>query len=648
MKVFSALLMVCYLMITYEVCGHDAIHKQQQGGDESFNMTSKFSRKQYGNQKEDTKYLSCSEDSSCPSWFYCSNQSSKCTCGQSHEYIMRCNQTLHTADVLDCYCVTLDEKRNTTVAGACFFNCHSSDKRRHGYDTVYHPLPQNVTKLNKVICEQHYLNRTGPLCGECKPDASPLAYSYNLSCVHCPDGHKNWWKYIVVAFLPLTIFYFVVMFFKINATSSHLHGYVLFAQGISLPAFVRILMLAVIKHKNSDVLKLIKVGISLYGFWNLDFFRALIPNICLRTTTLQTLALDYVIAVYPLFLMIVSYVLIELHDRNFRVAVFIWKPFRSILLFFRKSWDSRTSVIDAYATFFLLSYSKFLSVSFDILTPTSLYTLNSNHTTLVLYYDGSIEYFGKEHLPYAVLAIVVLFVFVSAPTMLLIFYPFIFFQKFLNCFPVGWSNILRTFVDSFLGCYKDGTEPGTRDCRWFAAVFLLCRIFALLIYSLTLGSTFFGCVIILFSLLAMLMVIVQPFKPAVAHYTKINATFTLLIALFFAAVINLDISGIKGHKFAKPSYITSFVFGGIPLAYTPCIAIHWLFAHCQRKWSRNLISKFKAWRQGYDWNGFESDQDMDESLPDRIVNPNQYHERNLTDFHNISYESREHTLSKTY
>ena len=36
--------------------------------------------------------------------------------------------------------------------------------------------------------------------------------------------------------------------------------------------------------------------------------------------------------------------------------------------------------------------------------------------------------------------------------------------------------MLHVFMDSFQGCYKDGTEPGTRDCRWFSAVPFIIRI----------------------------------------------------------------------------------------------------------------------------------------------------------------------------
>ena len=41
---------------------------------------------------------------------------------------------------------------------------------------------------------------------------------------------------------------------------------------------------------------------------------------------------------------------------------------------------------------------------------------DDNHlTSIYLYYDGSIEYFGKKHLPYAILAVFVVLTFIIFP-----------------------------------------------------------------------------------------------------------------------------------------------------------------------------------------------------------------------------------------
>ena len=57
--------------------------------------------------------------------------------------------------------------------------------------------------------------------------------------------------------------------------------------------------------------------------WNLDFFRTLLPGVCLHLTTLEVLALDYLIAVCPMLLMVIAYVLVELHGYGFRPVLFI-------------------------------------------------------------------------------------------------------------------------------------------------------------------------------------------------------------------------------------------------------------------------------------------------------------------------------------
>ena len=154
------------------------------------------------------------------------------------------------------------------------------------------------------------------------------------------------------------------------------------------------------------------------------FFRPFYSDLCLGLDVLPTLALDYVIAVYPLLLMIITYLLVVLHDRNYRVITIMWKPFRVMCSLFKRNWNVKTSIIDAFTTFFFLSNIKFLSVSFDFLIPTQVFWLYPDHYnyTLGLYYAGDIEYFGKEHLPYAILAIVVLCVFVLLPSMLLALY----------------------------------------------------------------------------------------------------------------------------------------------------------------------------------------------------------------------------------
>ena len=202
-----------------------------------------------------------------------------------------------------------------------------------------------------MSCQQ--LNRTGALCGRCLPDHYPLAYSYDIICIPCPHARWNWIKYITAAYLPLTFFSLILIFFKINTTSSHLFALVYYCQTMSMPALIRGMYEG--KYRGTNHFVAIKIYSSLYGVRNLDFFRPFYSDVCLGIGILPTLALDYAIAVYPLLLMIISYQLIVLYDRNCRVVTIMWRPFQVLLSHLKRNWNIRTSIIDAFSTFFLLS-----------------------------------------------------------------------------------------------------------------------------------------------------------------------------------------------------------------------------------------------------------------------------------------------------
>ena len=94
------------------------------------------------------------------------------------------------------------------------------------------------------------------------------------------------------------------------------------------------------------------------GIWSLD---------------LQALSLELAMGVYPLSLLLVTYMLISLYDRNFTPIVTIWKPFQAVLQYTKGKIEMRTTLIDAFCTFFLLSNTKLLSSCVDLLVPVTVY-----------------------------------------------------------------------------------------------------------------------------------------------------------------------------------------------------------------------------------------------------------------------------------
>ena len=324
----------------------------------------------------------------------------------------------------------------------------------------------NTSEFNDNTCSGLRMNRTGQMCGSCMKGYTYPAYSYSLACINCTNNNYNWMKYIAVAYFPLTVFYVIILTFRISAASGALNGFILTSQILVSPATVNVL-----KCSSEDLW--FKIYISFFSVWNLDFFRTLYPPFCIHPnmTAIQTRSLDYAVAVYPLLLVVITYIFVSLHY-HYSMIVSLWRPFYRCLRCIRRNWDIRNTLIEAFVTFIFLSYVKILNVSLDLLIPVSLYNNKGNVLKkLYLSMDGTVEYFGKEHLPYGVLALVMACIFDIFPLVLLCLFPCRYFHKCLNYLHIQCEP-LREFMVVFYGEFQD--QP--RDYRYFAAYYVNSRV----------------------------------------------------------------------------------------------------------------------------------------------------------------------------
>ena len=506
----------------------------------------------------------------CATWMHYSNETNQCVCGVNHHGLVKCNATLNETYILVCHQMTYDEDNQQVIAGLSFYGCLDQAET----NDIFFLVPANRSQINKIMCSG--FNRDGRLCGVCMDGHSPLVYSYQLYCKKCSDEESkyNWVKFIAMAFIPLTGFYFFIVLFKFNANSPRLHSFVLFTQIITCSFNIRMV------NSRWNFGKLVNSARNIlettYGIWNLDFFRTIYPDICLRLTTLQALSLDYIIAFYLLLLIAMTYFVIKLHSMEYRMMLWIWKLVRWCLLKIKCTDNINRSMIDVFATFLLLSYNKILSVSFDLLIFTVPIDSSGNAVGRFLYYDASYEYFGRDHLPYGVMAILSIFIFILLPFLLLLFYPMKWFQKCLNHFRLSYLA-LHTFVDSFAGCYKDGTEPGTRDCRYFAALFLLVRILVYSIYQLTPTEYCYGWCGLLFSLFVILCIAAQPYKPLHKKYNIITASTFVIMIMLIIAIMNTNLSFLVIHQATTLSVYVIVILAALPLIYAIVISIEWVW-----------------------------------------------------------------------
>ena len=297
-------------------------------------------------QTDDTDIYTSNADNTtvCPTWFYpktLMNSSTVCVCGSDLGETIKCNDKTHVVSLSRCYWITYGTDENNLVVGPTFYGCDVLGQRVgpcHGKNIL---VPSNPNNLSKVC--NHY-NRDGELCGKCMKDFAPSVYSYSMNCVHCQGHASNWLKYVAVAFPPLTAFFVFVITFRISAASGLMNTLIFITQILTSPVIMRLVQMT----PRIPSLLLFALA-SPYSMWNLDFFRSLYPPFCLHPamTTVQALVLDYAIAVYPLVLIITTYLLVELHDHNFKIIVWLWKPFHKCFARLRREWNIKMSLIDA-------------------------------------------------------------------------------------------------------------------------------------------------------------------------------------------------------------------------------------------------------------------------------------------------------------
>ncbi len=217
-----------------------------------------------------------------------------------------------------------------------------------------------------------------------------------------------------------------------------------------------------------------------------------------------------------------------MYDRNYSCIVWAWKPFKYVVQ--SKHINKRTSLIETFCTFILLSSIKILGVSVFLLAQTIAYDESGKKLReKYLYLDASIEFFSSEHRHFGLLAIFISFIFVVLPFLLLLLYPCKLFQRVLNLF-VGRFHALHVFMDAFQGIYR--TNPV--DLRYFSAYYLLIR-FILQFLSAYFQSFFIlSITTVVLIISSIVFVVVKPYKNML--HNQIDILCWLLLTLSYASI----------------------------------------------------------------------------------------------------------------
>ena len=227
--------------------------------------------------------------------------------------------------------------------------------------------------------------------------------------------------------------------------------------------------------------------------------------------------------------------------------------------------EYQTSIINALATFILLSYITLLNTSCNLLLYTNVRNDLGSLVGRFLYYDATIKFMGPQHKPFAILAILVLLVGILFPLLLLLLYPMQWFQKCLNKCHLN-SPGLQIFMECFQGYYRDRTD-GRWECRYLAAVYPTLRIATYILYSITLSNVFYMAFILLCLIVLVTILLVQPYQKPYAVYNKIDAVMIILVIAFNTCILQPGIVTDKEQITSKAGAVAAGVVAIAPLVY---------------------------------------------------------------------------------
>ena len=417
----------------------------------------------------------------CPPGYILSNDSHfgfslpTCVCSINSNYsyygLYRCNNTHFQAYLRYGYWMGYDS--NETEYGLLTGYCPSGFCfHEQGYEP-YYLLPPNASKeaLDEFACGT---NRTGILCGKCRNGSSVYYHTEHFNCGKNELCKVGWLFYILSELVPVTVIFVLVMVFNVSFTSGATNGFIFFAQVMDS---LQVTASGFIWFPSTQY-AFTKGHWFIYRLFNLDFFSTNELSFCLweGATTLDVVAFKFVTVTYALLLVLATILLMNFCN------VYRWCPSLKVS-------TVKSSIIHGLSAFLIMCYAQCTKVSFTILDYTDLASRGYKYNRTVVFRQGEVEYFSKEHLPYALPALFCLATIVAIPPILLIIYPLCY--KVLALFNLSESKYigyvskfipilkLKPLLDSFQSCFKD-------NLRFFAGLYFVYRI-SLLATSFTSG-----------------------------------------------------------------------------------------------------------------------------------------------------------------
>lgn len=435
----------------------------------------------------------------------------------------------------------------------------------------------NITSLLHNECSPFH--RTGNFCEKCTENTSYPAYSFTLMCVKCQWRWMNLVIYIALAYGPLTVFLLLIMIFRVSVNSAPLLGFIFVSQISTMPFQMR-LGQGLIEANNTILHPYQVIGLKIlstvYGIWNLDFFRSIIPPFCIHPNwkTINVMCLDYIISSFPCVVIIITYTIVVFYSRGYKIF-FWWKPFHWCFSRLRNEMNIKTSLVDAFGTFFSLSYAKTLNTTFDILAFTTTWDSEGNSKGNYFYYDTKRFDFNSYRV---LLGLFFFSVFNILPIVILFIHSLRKPQHQALGHIENERRFFQPLLNTLVASYRDGSDGGC-NCRFFSVVYLVARIAICVTLMLTPNIFFQFVAAIILLATGMLVAVIRPYKSNV--YNTVDIILMLSLALSYTSIAAYYFASFISPTKTRIIQFFCEVVCNVPLAYMTGLVLYHTVMVCR-------------------------------------------------------------------
>ena len=516
----------------------------------------------------------------CPPWFTphngsttCNTSQPYCVCSQKLPFLIQCDQFTGTTFLRFGHCAFWDaSSNNTLVLSSCpyVFSGHVFNDYDHDHHLLI--LPKNPLSLNYFMC--NHLNRAveSGRCGRCTNGTGPSIGTAGIQCVECSP--VNILYHILLRYLPATAVFLLVLIVQIDVTSAPMALYVLYCYWLVLFFQTPLGYLITFAFSTTSYKYIMKVVLTLNSIWSFDPLFFLSPPLCLspHMEDNNRMYIEFLATLYPFLLLFLAFVLVELHAKDFRPVVVVWKPILIKLIRFRREWNPNSSLVQAFATLFYLSYAKLIFLTSMPFSVAYFVNEHGQSNKGAPFIDPTISFWHTKHIILMAFSISILLLVILPPILVLIAYPTKWFRKLQNSLSSRMNLAIQTFVGPFQGSLKDGMN-GTRDYRALSGGILALLLSMVVISRCVGGFVEVGArepvlsvpvTVTMFIILTVGFAVIRPYKSDIANHTGVilSALLAVVSALYIVLIFGLKPTYVVSLTLAVIASIPHFVFYG--------------------------------------------------------------------------------------